>query len=113
MGHIGLSVGIFVCMAPFSLMGLVFGYQVGIKYDYHSYSNYYKKKERYPIEIEKKYLRHTGIPILINALYMLVWPFTIGYSWNMEIFSVVMVVTMVYPLVVPKFIAEKELKKLN
>lgn len=94
---------------------IVGGYQVAFKYNYKLITGYQNKidEERYPIEVEKKYLRNIGVPFILIGILFFIYPFLDKYTWFPKVFLLAISLGTVYIFTVPSYIAIKELDKFN
>lgn len=95
---------------------MILGYKIAIKYKYKLLASSYKLRtddERYPIEIEKKYLRHNGFPLMIAGLLYLIMPLLHDYDWYEKATIIVPIFVIAYVFILPNYIVKREFKKLN
>lgn len=94
---------------------IVGGYQIAFKYNYKLITGYQNKvyEEKYPVKVEKKYLRNIGVPFILIGILFLAYPFLDEYTWFPKIFLIIASLGTAYIFIVPGYIARKELDELN
>lgn len=94
---------------------IIGGYQIAFKYNYKLITGYQNKidEERYPVKVEKQYLKNIGVPFILIGILFLIFPFSYQNTWFPKVFMILASLGTAYIFIVPGYIARKELDELN
>ncbi len=98
-----------------SLITLILGYLVGIKCKSNLINGYGEngEKYKYPIEIEKAYCRHIGVPIIILGILIAILAIFLGNNFTVFPILFLFFIILLYMIIVPNFVVKKMLNKID